>query len=275
MGQKGYQSPVKKLLSWVQKQSKKVKIILFIVTLITLLVTLKLTVHNHDYFFVMAEAIHLIGLLILIYKLTTLKTCSGLSLKTQVLTVIFLAVRVYCSFIMEGDIHTVLDLITLVATLWIIYMMKFKLKTSYMADLDNMSIHYVIVPAAVLAFFVHPSVKIYVLINRMLWAFCVYLESISVLPQLRLMQNVQILEPFSAHYVFALGIARFLGCAHWIIQVYDNVGSPIFLDDHSVLWIPMVFLAEMVQTFILADFCYYYIKCVMSGQLIIRLPVPV
>lgn len=77
MGQKGYQSPVKKLLSWVQKQSKKVKIVLFIVTLITLLVTLKLTVHNHDYFFVMAEAIHLIGLLILIYKLTTLKTCSG------------------------------------------------------------------------------------------------------------------------------------------------------------------------------------------------------
>ena len=60
------------------------------------------------------------------------------------LTAIFLAVRVFCSFIMEGDIHTVLDLITLVATLWIIYMMKFKLKTSYMADLDNMSIHYVV-----------------------------------------------------------------------------------------------------------------------------------
>ena len=31
--------------------------------------------------------------------------------------------------------------------------------------------------------------------------------------------NVQIVEPFTAHYVFALGIARFLSCAHWVLQV--------------------------------------------------------
>ncbi|XP_055832558.1 uncharacterized protein LOC129901417 [Solanum dulcamara] len=275
MGQKEYQSPMKKLLSWVRKQSKKVKMLLFIITTITLLVTLKLVVHDHNYFFVMAEAIHFLGLLILIYKLTTLNTCSGLSLKTQVLTVIFLTIRLYCSFIIEGDIHTVLDLITLVATLWVIYMMKFKLNASYTADRDNMSLCYAIIPAAILAFFVHPNVKSYILINRMLWAFCVYLESISVLPQLCLMQNVQLLEPFSAHYVFALGVARFLGCAHWIIQIYDNVGSQIFLDESGYFWIPMVFLAEIIQSFILADFCYYYVKCVMSGQLIIRLPMPV
>ncbi|KAL3367461.1 hypothetical protein AABB24_011945, partial [Solanum stoloniferum] len=136
MGQKGYQSPAKKVLSWIRKKSKKVKIFLGLITAISLLVTLKLVVHDHNLFFVIAEAIHLIGLLVLIYKLTTLKTCSGLSLKTQVLTAIFLAVRLYCSFIMEADIHTVLDFITLVATVWVIYMMKFKLKASYMAELD-------------------------------------------------------------------------------------------------------------------------------------------
>lgn len=68
----------------------------------------------------------------------------GLSLKTQVLTAIFLTVRLYCSFIMEADIHTVLDFITLVATLWVIYMMKFKLKASYMADLDNLPLYYTV-----------------------------------------------------------------------------------------------------------------------------------
>ena len=30
---------------------------------------------------------------------------------------------------------------------------------------------------------------------------------------------LQVVEPFTAHYVFALGIARFLSCAHWILQV--------------------------------------------------------
>lgn len=77
MGQKGVISPAKKLFSWVRRQSKKVKIFLGLTTALTLLVTLKLVVHDHNYFFVMAEAIHLIGLLVLIYKLTTLKTCSG------------------------------------------------------------------------------------------------------------------------------------------------------------------------------------------------------
>jgi hypothetical protein len=31
--------------------------------------------------------------------------------------------------------------------------------------------------------------------------------------------SVQIVEPFTAHYVFALGVARFLSCAHWVLQV--------------------------------------------------------
>ena len=29
----------------------------------------------------------------------------------------------------------------------------------------------------------------------------------------------QVVEPFTAHYVFALGVVRFLSCAHWILQV--------------------------------------------------------
>lgn len=33
----------------------------------------------------------------------------------------------------------------------------------------------------------------------------------------------QMIEPFTAHYVFALGVARFLSCAHWIIQVSMKV----------------------------------------------------
>ena len=33
---------------------------------------------------------------------------------------------------------------------------------------------------------------------------------------------LQDVEPFTAHYVFALGIARFLSCAHWVLQVFTN-----------------------------------------------------
>lgn len=70
--------------------------------------------------------------------------CAGLSLKSQELTAIFLAVRLYCSFVMEYDIHTLLDLATLATTLWVIYTIRFNLRSSYMEDKDNFAIYYVV-----------------------------------------------------------------------------------------------------------------------------------
>ncbi|KAM7527438.1 hypothetical protein LguiB_030848 [Lonicera macranthoides] len=290
-------SPVNKLFAWVRSQSMKVKTFLAVTSVLCSLVALKLLVKDYDYFFVSSEAIHAVGILVLIYKLSTQKTCSGLSLKTQELTAMFLAVRLYCSFFMEGDIHTILDFATLMSTAWVIYMMRFKLKSTYIGELDNMPLYYLVgvvgykefldvrievggvvvlfkgvVPSIVLAIVIHPYTS-HSVINRILWAFCVYLESVSVLPQLRMMQNAKMIEPFTAHYVFALGVARFLGCAHWIIQVYDTAGAYLFLIGSGYLWVPMVLLSEIVQTFILADFCYYYIKSAVNGQTLVSLPV--
>ncbi len=36
----------------------------------------------------------------------------------------------------------------------------------------------------------------------------------------------QVVERFTAHYVFALGLSRFLSCAHWILQVGACVLAP-------------------------------------------------
>lgn len=69
---------------------------------------------------------------------------AGLSLKSQDLTALFLAVRLYCSFVMEYDIHTILDSATLVATLFVIYMIRFKLRSTYMVDKDNFALYYVV-----------------------------------------------------------------------------------------------------------------------------------
>ncbi|KVH96537.1 putative ER lumen protein-retaining receptor C28H8.4 [Cynara cardunculus var. scolymus] len=256
--------------SWVRRQPPKVKAFLAVVTGMVALVLLRVIVHDHDNLFVAAEAVHSIGISVLIYKLMKEKTCAGLSLKTQELTAMFLAVRLYCSFVMEYDIHTLLDLATLATTMWVIFMIRFNLKSSYMEDKDNFAMYYVVVPCGVLALLVHPSTSHHI-INRIFWAFCVYLEAVSVLPQLRVMQNTKIVEPFTAHYVFALGVARFLSCAHWVLQVLDSRGHLLTALGYG-LWPSMVLISEIVQTFILADFCYYYMKSVFGGQLVLRLP---
>ncbi|XP_073012532.1 uncharacterized protein [Typha latifolia] len=267
---RGSRGPINAVVGWVKRQPPKVKAFLAVVTGMAALVFIRFVVHDHDNLFVAAEAAHAIGISVLIYKLTKEKTCAGLSLKSQYLTALFLAVRLYCSFVMEYDIHTLLDTATLVTTLWVIYMIQFKLKSSYMEDKDNFAIYFVVLPCAILALIIHPSTT-HNILNRIFWAFCVYLEAVSVLPQLRLMQNTKIVEPFTAHYVFALGVARFLSCAHWILQVLDTRGQLLTALGYG-LWPPMVLLSEIVQTFILADFCYYYVMSLVGGQLVLRLP---
>lgn len=51
---------------------------------------------------------------------------------------------------MEYDIHTLLDSATLATTLWVIYMIRFKLRSSYMEDKDNFAIYYVVSPPSTL-----------------------------------------------------------------------------------------------------------------------------
>ncbi|KAJ8762362.1 hypothetical protein K2173_007520 [Erythroxylum novogranatense] len=267
---KGSKRPIQAVATWVRRQPPKIKAFLAVISGMTSLVFLRIVVHDHDNLFVAAEAVHAIGISVLIYKLTKEKTCAGLSLKSQELTALFLAVRLYCSFVMEYDIHTLLDSATLLTTLWVIYMIRFRLRSSYMEDKDNFAIYLLVVPCAVLSLIIHPSTA-HNLVNRICWAFCVYLEAVSVLPQLRVMQNTKIVEPFTAHYVFALGVARFLSCAHWVLQVLDTQGRLLTALGYG-LWPSMVLISEIVQTFILADFCYYYIKSVVGGQLVLRLP---
>ncbi|KAG6548368.1 hypothetical protein Mapa_010147 [Marchantia paleacea] len=263
-------NPLQGVVHWVKKQPPKIKVSLGVAAGILSLILLRLVVQDHDNLFVAAESVHAIGILVLIYKFTKEKTCAGLSLKSQELTAIFLAVRLYCSVVMEYDIHTILDSMTLITTLWVIYTIRFKLKSTHLAEMDNLPIYYVLIPCALLALIVHPKTSHHI-VNRIFWAFCVYLEAVSVLPQLRVMQNTKVVEPFTAHYVFALGIARFLSCAHWVLQMLDS-RSFLFSALGYGLWPSMVLLSEVVQTFILADFCYYYVKSVYDGQLMVRLP---
>ena len=62
----------------------------------------------------------------------------------RVLTARVCAWRLRCSFMMEYDIHTLLDFLTLFATLWVIYTLRFPLKASYQAEQDSVYSYYVV-----------------------------------------------------------------------------------------------------------------------------------
>lgn len=137
-------------------------------------------------------------------------------------------------------------------------------------DTQKNNLRYVVAaPCLLAALAAHPTTH-HPLPFRVLWAACVFMEALSVLPQLRMMQRAKVVEKFTAHYVFALGLSRFISCAHWLLQIVDG-DSFLLKAIGSGLWPAAVLLSEIVQTFILADFCFYYVKSYAEGSGVIHL----
>lgn len=74
---KGPKTPIHAIATWVRRQPPKIKGFLAVVSAMTTLVFLRMVVHDHDNLFVAAEAVHALGISVLIYKLTKEKTCAG------------------------------------------------------------------------------------------------------------------------------------------------------------------------------------------------------
>lgn len=120
---------------------------------------------------------------------------------------------------MEYDIHTILDAVTLSATAWVVFQMRVKLKHTYQAEMDSVTSYYVVRhtspdtlfklclkagPCLALAILIHPGTSHWWL-NKVLWAACVYLEAVSVLPQLRLMQKNKVQISHLVHLLTRTG----------------------------------------------------------------------
>uniref|UniRef100_A0A164V5X5 ER lumen protein retaining receptor n=1 Tax=Daucus carota subsp. sativus TaxID=79200 RepID=A0A164V5X5_DAUCS len=69
--------PIHVISTWVRRQPPKVKAFLAVVAGMSALVVLRAIVHDHDNLFVAAEAVHSIGISLLIYKIMKEKTCAG------------------------------------------------------------------------------------------------------------------------------------------------------------------------------------------------------
>lgn len=73
----GKKTPIHAISMWVRRQPRKIKAFLAVLAAMTTLVFLRMVVHDHDSLFVIAEAVHAIGISVLLYKLMKERTCTG------------------------------------------------------------------------------------------------------------------------------------------------------------------------------------------------------
>ncbi|WFD32636.1 endoplasmic reticulum retention protein [Malassezia sp. CBS 17886] len=204
-------------------------------------------------FRILGDLSHLASIFILIHKITTSRSCRGISFKTQLLYLIVFVTR-YVNLFYPRSVYLIsMKIFFIASSAYILYLMKVRYRNRLDVDIDTIRLELLIgVPAVLSLIFNYKFTPL-----EVAWSFSIFLESVAILPQMFLLQRLGEAEMITTHYIFALGAYRALYICNWIYRL-------IFEPRHSFDWI--TFLAGLVQTGLYLDFFYIYFTKVMRGQ---------
>jgi ER lumen protein retaining receptor len=198
------------------------------------------------------DLLHLASFVILFLKIWSLRSCAGISLKTQYLYAIVFVCRYLDLFWNWISLYLiVMKLVFLGSTFGIIYMMLSPYRKTYNAAEDKFPLWYLIIPCALLALVVNHKFTFW----EVLWTFSIYLEAVAILPQLLLLQYTGDVDAITYDYIFCLGAYRALYLLNWIYRALTEEGYR--------QWI--VWISGLIQTALYSDFLYYYLKSKWYG----------
>eukprot|EP00252_Welwitschia_mirabilis_P027991 TRINITY_DN988_c0_g1_i1.p1 TRINITY_DN988_c0_g1~~TRINITY_DN988_c0_g1_i1.p1 ORF type:complete len:216 (+),score=17.86 TRINITY_DN988_c0_g1_i1:220-867(+) len=192
---------------------------------------------------------HLLSIMVLLLKIHSMKSCAGISLKTQELYVLVFATRyldIFSQYI--SFYNTAMKIVFLVTSFSIVWYMRYHkvVRQTYDRDQDTFRHYVLVIPCFLLAVLINNKFTV----REVLWTFSLYLEAVAILPQLVLLQRSRNIDNLTGNYVFLLGAYRALYILNWIYRY--------MVEKQQFRWISCI--SGLVQTALYADFFYYYLK---------------
>merc|ERR1712083_64321 len=120
---------------------------------------------------------------------------------------------------------------------------------------------YIVAPAAAISLVIHPHLNNF-LLSDICWAFALYLESVTVLPQLFMFMKEGKAQPHTSHFLAAQALSRLMSFIFWASS-FSELSNP----DHMIKkyvgnWVVVV---QLLQLVVMGDFIYHYVRCVQKG----------
>ncbi|KAJ4287646.1 hypothetical protein N0V90_012349 [Kalmusia sp. IMI 367209] len=208
-------------------------------------------------FRLLGDLSHLLSILILLQKMKTSSSASGISFKSQFLYLIVYVTRyvdlLWTFYEPKSLYNTIFKIIFISSASYTVYLMLNDYKPTHDPNLDTFKVQYLIGASAILAILFPYKYNF----TEILWAFSIWLESVAILPQLFMLQRTGEAETITTHYLFALGAYRALYIPNWIYRYFFEV--PRFFD-------PIAVIAGIVQTILYSDFFWIYYTKVIQGK---------
>lgn len=201
-----------------------------------------------------ADMAHVVSIFLLLHKIRTTNSVSGISFKTQALyAVVFVTRYLDLFFKFHSFYNSGMKILYIASSIYTLYLMRQKLRAEKNDDLDTFKVEYLLGGSFVLAVLMPSEFKYN--LPTILWTFSLWLESVAILPQLFMLQRTGQGEALTVHYIFALGVYRAFYVLNWIYRYW--------VDD----WFSLVScVTGLIQTAVYSDFFYVYYKQVMKGK---------
>merc|ERR1712083_94769 len=120
---------------------------------------------------------------------------------------------------------------------------------------------YIVAPAAAISLVIHPQLNNF-LITDICWAFALYLESVTVLPQLFMFMKEGNAQPHTSHFLAAQALSRLMSFIFWASS-FSELSNPNHVVKQFVgNWVIVV---QLIQLIVMGDFIYHYVRCLQKG----------
>lgn len=207
------------------------------------------------------DMLHLTSIMLLLWKLHKCKSCVGVSCRMQemyALVFIFRYLDLLWSYI--SVYNTVMKVVFITSTVYLIHLMRFRspICQTYERSTDSFPYEtYLLGPCFIMGVITTEEYSL----TEILWTVSIWLESVAILPQLVLLQQIREVENLTSDFVGAMGAYRAFYLLNWIYRY--------FADDY-VNWVGWI--GGALQTVLYADFFYYFARSKWYGNKLI-LPV--
>mmetsp|Transcript_17789 Transcript_17789/g.36221 ORF Transcript_17789/g.36221 Transcript_17789/m.36221 type:complete len:362 (-) Transcript_17789:112-1197(-) len=120
---------------------------------------------------------------------------------------------------------------------------------------------YLAVPVMIVAVLIHPNLNSDFM-SDVAWTYAMYLESVSLVPQLYMFQKQAsgVVELLTAHFVAALGFGRLLEFAFWVYSYHELATAA-----GSKLPGYLALFSQFMQLVLMLDFFWYYYVAVRNA----------
>jgi len=227
---------------------------------------------NGDFSFLLtlSSMVSMFSFLMVAMKIETGQSVRGVSLKMMECYTAVLLGRLcaivpfegYLPFDKSGDwFYQVCEAAAFCLSGSIVYCCRVRFAKTYDPTSDTLNHLWLILPALVISLIFHPNLNNF-LPSDIAWAFALYLESVTVLPQLFMFMKEGQAEPFTSHFLASQALSKLISFIFWASSFSELSNPNHYIKSFVGHWVVAM---QLVQLVVMGDFIYHYIRCIRKG----------